>query len=453
MKGVDYSNVIPLPLRGTFNVKETASNIPEIPTPKSDKVTKKANRLKYLSKYPCDFDFETYRKLELRFGENQPRGGVIFNSPFKLVNSHNTCQQCLYAFEVDTYGRGCVHDCVYCYAKAELTVHAYWNRPFPMPVDITEIWKSFYTVFETDKKSKWRTIMKMKIPIRIGSMSDSFMFMDKKYKVTQELLKILNFYDYPYIIFTRSDLIAHDEYLGLLNPDLCSLQMSISSTDDKMNKMIEAGAPSAKRRLKALKTLVDNGFWTTARLNPFFPIYPDGYFTDPEFNRKKMPKPFHYSSFEMIDEISSHGVQSLLAGLVRLSSFSLNQIEKAAGRNLRSFYRDDTKKSAIFTEKKSRDFHYSDPEIRAYYERIHAKCIQNGIQFTTCYIGNGEKHFWKDRDLWSNKKDCCNVIGRVKAFSHAQTAREINWDERMRHTNNKCLRPFDPNTLHTPLNP
>jgi DNA repair photolyase len=124
--------------------------------------------------------------------------------------------------------------------------------------------------------------------------------MDKKYKVTQELLKILDFYNYPYIIFTRSDLVAHDDYLNLLNPDLCSVQMSIASTNDDLNKVIEPGTPSAKRRLKALQKLVRNGFWTTVRINPLFPIYPDGYFTDPNFDKENMPEPFNFSSFEMI---------------------------------------------------------------------------------------------------------------------------------------------------------
>ena len=137
-----------------------------------------------------------------------------------------------------------------------------------MPVDITEIWKTFYYAFETDNKARWRDVLKMRVPLRIGSMSDSFMFIDKKYQVTQELLKILNYYDYPYIIFTRSDLISHDEYMELLRPDLCSIQMSIASIDDAMNRLIEPGAPSAKRRLLALQKLVRNGFWTTARLNP-----------------------------------------------------------------------------------------------------------------------------------------------------------------------------------------
>ena len=321
-----------------------------------------------------------------------------------------------------------------------------------MPIDITELWKTFYYALETDKKSRWKEVIEMRVPLRIGSMSDSFMVIDKKYKVTQELLKILSYYNYPYIIFTRSDLIAHEEYLQLLRPDLCSVQMSIASTNDEMNRQIEPGAPSAKRRLKALQKLSRNGFWTTARLNPFFPIYPDGYFTDPDFDRKNMPESFNYSSFEMIDEIADHGVPAILAGVVRLSGFALNEIEKACGRNLREFYRDDARKTAPFSEHKSRDFHYSDAEVRVYYERIHARCMQHGLQFTTCYIGNGEKHFWRDQDLWSNKKDCCNAIDRVKHFSHVKTSRDVNWDTRMKYTTNKCLKPHKKDTLHQPLN-
>jgi DNA repair photolyase len=430
---------------------DTSKNFENIPTPKSDEIISNARKLASLSSYKSDFDFETYRKLELRFGHNQPRGGITFNSPFKLVNSHNTCQQCLYAFEIDTYGRGCVHDCVYCYAKAQLTVHGFWNNPFPMPADITEIWKTFYTVFETEKKSKWRHVLEQRIPVRIGSMSDSFMFMDKKFKVTQELLRILDFYQYPYIIFTRSDLIGHDEYINLLNHDLCSVQMSIASTNDELNKKIEPGTPSSKRRLKALKNLVHSGFWTTVRLNPFFPIYPDGYFTDPNFDKNNMPEPFNFSSFEMVDEIAEHGVQSVLAGMVRLSKFSMNRIEEATGRNLREFFKQENHKGAMFSELKSRDYHLSDQETRAYYERIHAKCLQNAIQFTTCYIGNGESHFWKDQDLWSNKKDCCNAIGRVNKFKNTKTSRDISWENRMKHTNHKCLQPNNPRDLHREL--
>jgi DNA repair photolyase len=432
-----------------FPGADVSKNIENIPTPKYDEILKKSQKLSELSAFKTQFNYEVYRDLEIRFHEKEFRGGITFNTPMKLVNHHSTCQQCLYAFEIDTYGRGCVHDCVYCYAKAQLTVHGYWNNPMPAPVDISEIWKTFYTVFETDKPNKWRHVLEKKVPIRIGSMSDSFMFMDKKYGVTKELLRLLDHYQYPYIIFTRSDLVAHDEYIALMNPDLCSIQMSLSSTDDKMTKLIEPGTPSSKRRLLALQKLSRNGFYTTVRLNPFFPIYADGYFTDPNFDRSNMPDPFHFSSFEMVDEIASYGVPSILVGMVRLSPFSLSAFEKAIGRDLKSFYKDDTKKDAMFSTRKSRDYHYSDAEIRAYYERIHAKCLQNNIQFTTCYIGNGESHFWKDQDLWSNKSDCCHAKGNVKTF--VSDSREIKWEDRIKHSNLKCATPVNEHTLHKPL--
>ncbi len=445
------SKVVKLPFTGVPSEhRRIPVQTPE--TPKSDAIFEQANWLSSASSYKSNFDFNVYRNLELRFGINQPRGGIVFNTPFKLVNSHHTCQQCLYSFEIDTYGRGCLHECVYCYAKAELTVHGYWNKPFPMPIDISEVWKTFYTVFETEKSSKWRSVLEKRIPLRIGSMSDSFMHMDQKYGVTRELLKILNCYRYPFVVFTRSDLVARQEYLELLDPELCSVQMSISSTNDDLNKLIERGAPSAKRRLTALQQLAKAGIWTTVRMNPFFPIYADGYFSDPNFDKSKMPEPFHYSSFEMVDEIAQHNIPSILVGMVRLSSFSLNQIEKAVGRDLKGLFKDETKKASIFSEKtkkKSRDFHFSEAETRAYYEKIYLRCKSNKIQFSTCYIGNGDDQFWKDQDLWSNKQDCCNVKGRVPSFK--QDSRSIPWDMRMKYTNHKQLKPNDSSRLHAPL--
>ncbi|MGE3263219.1 MAG: radical SAM protein [Bacteriovoracia bacterium] len=436
------SKVIPFPLNSIREIAEPKEQVILPPTPVYDKLSAEAEKLDRLSKYPCSLDYGIYRDLELRFMDKPINGGIAMKTAFRLVNSHNTCQQCLYAFEVDTYGRGCAHNCVYCYAKAELTVHGYWNNPIPVPIDFNVIRKAFYTVFETDKRNKWRELLNRRIPLRIGSMSDSFMWSDTKYKVTQELLKLLKFYDYPYVIFTRSDLVAHDDYIKLLDPKLAAVQFSMSSTNEELIRKIEPGAPSAKRRLKALQKLAESGYWTTVRLNPLFPIYPDGYFTNPDFKWDGPVPKFEYSSFDMVDELAAHKVPAVLAGFVRFSRLSLNGIERATGANLRQFYnRGEVNKSV-------RDFHFSDREIRYYYEQIKAKCRQHGIQFTTCYIGNGDGHFWKDQDLWSNKKDCCNVKGRVSAFG--PDSREIPFSTRLKFTNHKCSVPMS-DRLHEPL--
>jgi DNA repair photolyase len=435
------NNVINFPIR-YGGIPEPVKKTSIVPTPLVDEMEAEASKLNALSEYKSNFDWEPFRDLERRALKKPIRGGFVFKSPFKLVNSHATCQQCLYSFEVDTYGRGCAHNCVYCYAKAELTVHGYWNKPYPVPVDINAIRKSFYTVFETDKNSKWREIMEKRIPIRIGSMSDSFMWMDDKLKVTKEFISILNHYQYPHLIFTRSDLIARDDYMKIIDPKLAAIQFSISSTNDKMNKLIEPGAPSARRRLAALTKLSKSGYWTTVRINPLFPIHPDGYFTNPNFKWNGPVPKFEFSSFEMVDEIANAGVPAILAGMGRFSSFALNQLERVTGFDLRQLYTNNIKKSM-------RDFHFSDQETRYYYDQIKERCDRHGVQFTTCYIGNGELHFWKDQDIWSNKTDCCNVKGRIAAFKN--DCRGVSFDTRLKYTNHKKAQPIDNATLHRPL--
>src|SRR5580700_1346396 len=67
------------------------------------------------SKMPDTFNWKIYDNLFAKFGDNQPRGGVVFKTGLKLVNHHSSCTKCHYAFEIDTYGRGCIHNCAYCY--------------------------------------------------------------------------------------------------------------------------------------------------------------------------------------------------------------------------------------------------------------------------------------------------------------------------------------------------
>ncbi|MBK7892147.1 MAG: hypothetical protein IPJ84_15290 [Bdellovibrionales bacterium] len=285
--------------------------------------------------------------------------------------------------------------------------------------------------------------MERNIPLRVGCMSDSFMWMDTKYKVTQEFLKILNFYKYPYTIITRSDLVARDDYMALLRKDLCSVQFSIASTNDMLNRQIEPGAPSAKRRLAAITKLSDSGFWTAVRINPMFPIYPDGYFTDPNFKWVgKIPK-FEYSSFEMVDEIADSGCPAIIAGFGRFSSFALNNIQKATGFDLRPFF------NRVEVMKSKRDFHFSEKEIRYYYEQVKERTTKRAMEFTVCYIGNGEGQFWEHQDLWSNKKDCCNIKGHVPSFK--TDTREVPFSERLKFGSNRTATPVDPNRLHVAL--
>lgn len=428
-----HSNIIPFSKK---SIKQKAQGSSDVDLqqmgPIEQKMRLTLSKLKD-SKYPDTFDWGMYDKIAARYGDNQPRGSVVFNQTLKLVNYHTSCSKCHHAFELDTYGRGCIHNCVYCYAKDTLTLHGYWNRPMPFPVNMAEIRKHFYTVFETNKPSKWRQLLEKRVPLRIGSMSDSFMWMDRKYKVTQELLKILSFYNYPYIVFTRSDLVATDEYVKLIRPDLASIQMSISGGNEHLTQLIEPGAPSVKRRLKALEQLADAGLWTTVRINPLFPMFPDGYFTDQESIRKRFGTRENCPTFELFDwgfvqQLKEAKVPSLLAGFVRLSSQAINNMTRETGIDFKSFFKPELLKG-------HGDKRYSDSEIAFYYKMLQAETQKAGIRFNTCYIGNGEKDYYQYQHLWDNGKDCCDAIGNVASFK--TTSQTVSWDERLKHASCK----------------
>jgi DNA repair photolyase len=389
------------------------------------------------SSYPDTFDWAVYDRLQARFASSPPRGGVLFKTTFKLVNHHSTCSKCHYAFEVDTYGRGCVQNCVYCYAKEKLERHGYWNRPIPFPIDLSEIRKVFFEVFETDKPNKWRSVLEKRIPLRIGSMSEPFMWMDLKYGVTKEFLRILNFYRYPNIIFTRSDLAANDEYISLLDSEISCIQFSISGNNDALTTLLEPGAPSVKRRLKAIKRLTDSGIWTTVRINPLFPTFPDGYFTDPARISKDFKSLDKVPQFPLLDiqhigpfldELKGVGVASLLAGFVRLSNVAIAKISRSTKVPLRSFFYPDNYKPAG-------ESHYSSAEIAYYYSVIQKESQKRGLRFSTCFIGNGLPDYYRYQKLWSNPSDCCDAKGNVSSFK--KTSQDIAWVERAKFSPDK----------------
>ena len=86
---------------------------------------------------------------------------------------------------------------------------------------------------------------------------EPLMWMDTKYKISRKLIWDNN--QKPLQINTRSDLIAHDEYIAVLNPSKHVVNIHIASLNDDFNKLAERGAPSARRRIQAAAKLAENG--------------------------------------------------------------------------------------------------------------------------------------------------------------------------------------------------
>ena len=176
--------------------------------------------------------------------------------------SGNEGNKCHYSTRLDTYGCGCSHDCDYCYAKSLLDFRNLWNPDNPSVADINKI------------RRKIAKLPKDSAAIRLGGMTDCFQPIEKIHRVTYETIKCLNEHRIPYLIVTKSSIVADDEYIEILDKDLAHIQITVTTTDDNLSKTYEkASVPS--ERIKAIEKLQENGFDVQLRLSPFIPQFID----------------------------------------------------------------------------------------------------------------------------------------------------------------------------------
>lgn len=184
---------------------------------------------------------------------------------FKNVGG-NEGDKCKYPVRLDTYGCGCFHDCHYCYAKSLLDFRKLWDPRDPSIADISKIRKQIDKI----AAGKCGPIK----AIRLGGMTDCFQPIEAQHHVTYETLKYLKEKRVPYLIVTKSDLVATDEYIEVLDKDLAHIQVTVTTTDDEKSLTYEkAVVPS--RRIKAIEKLQELGFDVAVRLSPFIPEFVD----------------------------------------------------------------------------------------------------------------------------------------------------------------------------------
>lgn len=167
---------------------------------------------------------------------------------------------CAHRKRLDLYGYGCSHNCPYCYARNIYTMSGreyHWDPNNPKVADLAEM----------------RELIRRYKPgevVRLGGMTDCLQQSEVVHRRTLQAIKWLNQQRVHYLIVTKSDLIATDEYVNVLDQKLAHIQISISMTNDALASQYEHCAlPS--QRIAAVEKLSALGYDTTLRLSPYDP--------------------------------------------------------------------------------------------------------------------------------------------------------------------------------------
>lgn len=161
--------------------------------------------------------------------------------------------------------RGCQHECIYCDARSDCYNMAH-------DFEDIEVKENAPVLLERALRSKRKRCM-----IGTGAMSDPYIPLEQELCLTRKCLEIIDKYEFGVTLHTKSASILRDlDLLKSINKkSRAVVQMTLTTYDDALCKIIEPNVSTTKQRFEALKILRDNGIATVVWLSPFLPFIND----------------------------------------------------------------------------------------------------------------------------------------------------------------------------------
>jgi len=164
---------------------------------------------------------------------------------------------------------GCLFGCSYCYA-AQI---ARWKHP-------GEEWGTYLDVKMNAPELLQKELVSLEKKLHtkdfgavfFSSVTDPYVGMEAKYKLTRGCLEVLADFGYEGVINiqTKSDLVTRDiDVLKRLSH--VSVGCTVTTLDDEISRYFEGIAPPVTKRIAALKKLHDAGISTYAFIGPLLP--------------------------------------------------------------------------------------------------------------------------------------------------------------------------------------
>ena len=180
--------------------------------------------------------------------------------------------------------RGCPHGCIYCDSRS----NCYHIDNFDVPKGK----ENALSILDKELSKK-----KDHGVVGIGSMSDTYNPLEKKYEQTRGALKLISKYNFGVSIDTKSDLILRDiDILREINEkNNVIIKFTITTPNDELSKIIEPNVCVSSKRFEAIKKLSDNGIFVGIMMNPVLP-----FITDNENDIKELVRLAHESGAKFI---------------------------------------------------------------------------------------------------------------------------------------------------------
>lgn len=161
--------------------------------------------------------------------------------------------------------RGCTHGCIYCDSRSTCYQMNHAFEDIEVKVNAPDL-------LENTLRRKRKKCM-----IHTGAMCDPYLQLEEKACLTRKCLEIIERYGFGVTVLTKSDRILRDlDILTKINQKTkCVVQMTLTTFDEKLCRIIEPNVSGTRARVEALKKIHAAGIPTIVWMTPILPFIND----------------------------------------------------------------------------------------------------------------------------------------------------------------------------------
>jgi DNA repair photolyase len=199
-------------------------------------------------------------------GERPRRETQFFRDGTKTIITRNNSPDVGFETSLNPY-RGCEHGCIYCYARP---THEYLG--FSAGLDFESKIMVKTNAPDLLRAELERSGWKPQVLVMSG-VTDPYQPVEKKLRITRGCLEVLAKFRNPVAIITKNRLVTRDVDIlrELANYKAVAVNLSVTSLDPKLQRLLEPRTSSPQTRLDTISRLRDAGIPIGVMVAPVIP--------------------------------------------------------------------------------------------------------------------------------------------------------------------------------------